>query len=282
MTRSMKNNKGPGRRVIPGFGVSLGVTLTMVSLVVLIPLAALAINALQLSPGEFWAAVTRGRVLSSFAVSFFSAILAALINLAMGVLLAWVLVRCDFPGKRMLDGLIELPFALPTAIAGITLTSLTVPGGWIGRAFAPLGLKIAYTKVGIVVALVFVGIPFVVRSVQPVLEKLDGSFEESAFLMGADNWHTFRRVIWPEIRPAALTGFGMALARGLGEYGSVVFIAGNKPYATEIAPLMIMGQLQSYDYGGATAIALVMLAASFLILLLMNIVQARAARRTSG
>lgn len=282
MTRSMKNNKGPGRRVIPGFGVSLGVTLTMVSLVVLIPLAALAVNALQLSPGEFWAAVTRGRVLSSFAVSFFSAILAALINLAMGVLLAWVLVRCDFPGKRMLDGLIELPFALPTAIAGITLTSLTVPGGWIGRVFAPLGLKIAYTKVGIVVALVFVGIPFVVRSVQPVLEKLDGSFEESAFLMGADNWHTFRRVIWPEIRPAALTGFGMALARGLGEYGSVVFIAGNKPYATEIAPLMIMGQLQSYDYGGATAIALVMLAASFLILLLMNIVQARAARRTSG
>lgn len=279
----MKNNKkGPGRRVIPGFGVSLGVTLTMVSLVVLIPLAALAINALQLSPREFWAAVTRGRVLSSFAVSFFSAILAALINLAMGVLLAWVLVRCDFPGKRMLDGLIELPFALPTAIAGITLTSLTVPGGWIGRAFAPLGLKIAYTKVGIVVALVFVGIPFVVRSVQPVLEKLDGSFEESAFLMGADNWHTFRRVIWPEIRPAALTGFGMALARGLGEYGSVVFIAGNKPYATEIAPLMIMGQLQSYDYGGATAIALVMLAASFLILLLMNIVQARAARRTGG
>jgi sulfate transport system permease protein len=200
----------------------------------------------------------------------------------MGVLLAWVLVRCDFPGKRMLDGLIELPFALPTAIAGITLTSLTVPGGWIGRVFAPLGLKIAYTKVGIVVALVFVGIPFVVRSVQPVLEKLDGSFEESAFLMGADNWHTFRRVIWPEIRPAALTGFGMALARGLGEYGSVVFIAGNKPYATEIAPLMIMGQLQSYDYGGATAIALVMLAASFLILLLMNIVQARAARRTGG
>lgn len=279
----MKNNKkGPGRRVIPGFGVSLGVTLTMVSLVVLIPLAALAVNALQLSPGEFWAAVTRGRVLSSFAVSFFSAILAALINLAMGVLLAWVLVRCDFPGKRMLDGLIELPFALPTAIAGITLTSLTVPGGWIGRVFAPLGLKIAYTKVGIVVALVFVGIPFVVRSVQPVLEKLDGSFEESAFLMGADNWHTFRRVIWPEIRPAALTGFGMALARGLGEYGSVVFIAGNKPYATEIAPLMIMGQLQSYDYGGATAIALVMLAASFLILLSMNIVQARAARRTGG
>jgi sulfate transport system permease protein len=283
LTRSMKNNKkGPGCRVIPGFGVSLGVTLTMVSLVVLIPLAALAVNALQLSPGEFWAAVTRGRVLSSFAVSFFSAILAALINLAMGVLLAWVLVRCDFPGKRMLDGLIELPFALPTAIAGITLTSLTVPGGWIGRVFAPLGLKIAYTKVGIVVALVFVGIPFVVRSVQPVLEKLDGSFEESAFLMGADNWHTFRRVIWPEIRPAALTGFGMALARGLGEYGSVVFIAGNKPYATEIAPLMIMGQLQSYDYGGATAIALVMLAASFLILLLMNIVQARAARRTGG
>ena len=200
----------------------------------------------------------------------------------MGVLLAWVLVRYDFPGKRILDGLIELPFALPTAIAGITLTSLTVEGGWIGRIFAPLGIDIAYTRLGITVALIFVGIPFVVRSVQPVLEKLEGSYEEAAGLMGASRGYIFLHVIWPELRPAALTGFGLALARGLGEYGSVVFIAGNKPYSTEIVPLMIMSQLQEYDYGEATAIALVMLAVAFLILLAMNAIQLRAARRAGG
>ena len=274
--------KKPSRRAIPGFGVSLGVTVTLVSLVVLIPLCSLVVSAAQLSPGQFWETITRGRVLSSFEVSLVCALTAALINLVMGVLLAWVLVRYDFPGKRILDGLIELPFALPTAIAGITLTSLTVEGGWIGRLFAPLGIHIAYTRLGITVALIFVGIPFVVRSVQPVLEKLEGSYEEAAELMGADRGYIFLHVIWPELRPAALTGFGLALARGLGEYGSVVFIAGNKPYSTEIVPLMIMSQLQEYDYGEATAIALVMLAVAFLILLAMNAIQLRAARRAGG
>lgn len=270
------------RRVIPGFGVSLGVTVSMVSLVVLIPLCALVASAAQLSPAQFFETITRGRVVSSFEVSLLCALIAALVNLAMGVLLAWVLVRYDFPGKRILDGLIELPFALPTAIAGITLTSLTVPGGWIGQLAAPLGIQIAYTRLGITVALVFVGIPFVVRSVQPVLEKLEGAYEEAAALMGAGRGYIFRRVIWPELRPAALTGFGLALARGLGEYGSVVFIAGNKPYSTEIVPLMIMSQLQEYDYAEATAIALVMLVAAFVILLVMNAIQVRAAKRTSG
>ena len=274
--------KKPSRRAIPGFGVSLGVTVTLVSLVVLIPLCSLVVSAAQLTPAQFWETITRGRVLSSFEVSLVCALMAALINLAMGVLLAWVLVRYDFPGKRILDGLIELPFALPTAIAGITLTSLTVEGGWIGRIFAPLGIDIAYTRLGITVALIFVGIPFVVRSVQPVLEKLEGSYEEAAGLMGASRGYIFLHVIWPELRPAALTGFGLALARGLGEYGSVVFIAGNKPYSTEIVPLMIMSQLQEYDYGEATAIALVMLAVAFLILLAMNAIQLRAARRAGG
>ena len=276
------NAKKPSRRAIPGFGVSLGVTVTLVSLVVLIPLCSLVVSAAQLTPAQFWETITRGRVLSSFEVSLVCALTAALITLAMGVLLAWVLVRYDFPGQRILDGLIELPFALPTAIAGITLTSLTVEGGWIGRIFAPLGIDIAYTRLGITVALIFVGIPFVVRSVQPVLEKLEGSYEEAAGLMGASRGYIFLHVIWPELRPAALTGFGLALARGPGEYGSVVFIAGNKPYSTEIVPLMIMSQLQEYDYGEATAIALVMLAVAFLILLAMNAIQLRAARRAGG
>lgn len=277
----MKARNG-NRRVIPGFGVSLGVTVAMVGLVVLIPLCALVVSAAQLSPAQFVETLTRGRVVSSFEVSLLCALAAALVNLVMGVLLAWVLVRYDFPGKRVLDGLIELPFALPTAIAGITLTSLTVPSGWIGRFFAPLGIDIAYTRLGITVALIFVGIPFVVRSVQPVLEKLESSYEEAAGLMGASRARVFWRVIWPELRPAALTGFGLALARGLGEYGSVVFIAGNKPYSTEIVPLMIMSQLQEYDYAEATAIALVMLVAAFLILLVMNAIQMRAARRVGS
>ena len=274
--------RAKNRRVIPGFGISLGVTVAMVGLVVLIPLCALVVSAAQLSPAQFFETITRGRVVSSFEVSLLCALAAALVNLGMGVLLAWVLVRYDFPGKRILDGLIELPFALPTAIAGITLTSLTVPSGWIGRVFAPLGINIAYTRLGIIIALIFVGIPFVVRSVQPVLEKLEGSYEEAAQLMGASRGRVFWKVIWPELRPAALTGFGLALARGLGADGSVVFIAGNKPYSTEIVPLMIMSQLQEYDYAEATAIALVMLVAAFLILLAMNAIQVRAARRAGG
>lgn len=267
------------RQVIPGFGLGLGVTVTAVSLIVLIPLCSVLLTALKLSPSEFFAAITRGRVLSSFYVSLSCALIAALFNLVMGVLLAFVLVRYDFPGKKILDGLIELPFALPTAIAGITLTSLTASEGWIGALFMKIGVPIAYTRTGIVVALIFVGIPFVVRSVQPVLLKLDSGCEEAALMLGARPARVFFKVIWPELRPAALTGFGLALARGLGEYGSVVFIAGNKPYETEIAPLMIMGKLQEYDYAQATAIALVMLVISFILLLIMNVIQVRAARR---
>ena len=258
--------------MIPGFGLSLGVTITLLSLVVLIPLAALVIYTAQMSPSEFWEAITRERVLASYKVSFITAFIASLINAVMGVILAWVLVRYKFPGKRILDGMIELPFALPTAVAGIALTSL----------FAKFGISIAYTRVGITVALVFVGIPFVTRAVQPVLEKLDPVYEEAAGVMGAGRFRIFRKIILPEILPSVLTGFGLAFGRCLGEYGSVVFIAGNKPFETEITPLIIMSELQEYDYESATAIALVMLAASFLILFLVNMVQHRNAKILKG
>lgn len=253
----------------------MGVTITMLSLVVLIPLASLVVYAAKLTPSEFWHVITRDRVLASFKVSFLTAAIASLINLVMGVILAWVLVRYDFPGKRIMDGMIELPFALPTAVAGIALTSLTADTGLIGRLFKPFGIKIAYTKVGITIALIFIGIPFVVRAVQPVLEKLDGSYEEAAYVMGAKRGTVFRKVILPELIPAALTGAGLAFGRCLGEYGSVVFIAGNKPFSTEITPLIIMSELQEYDYKSACSIALVMLVAAFLILFLVNLVQAR-------
>ncbi len=269
------------KHIIPGFGLSLGVTVTMISLIVLIPLASILWTTAQLTPADFFATVTRARVLSSLRVSLLCSVIAALFNLVMGVLLAWVLVRYDFPGRRLMDGLIELPFALPTAIAGIALTSLTANSGWVGQLFAPLGIEIAYTRLGITIALIFVGIPFVARSVQPVLEKLNPAYEEAADILGASPFYTFRKVIWPELRPAALTGFGLAFARGIGEYGSVVFIAGNQPFQTEIAPLLIMSELQEYDYASATAIALVMLAIAFLVLLIMNIIQVRASRRTS-
>ena len=269
-------------RVIPGFGVGLGVTVAVISLILLIPMVSLAVPASQLSPQAFFETITRARVVASFRLSLTCALVAALINLIMGVIMAWVLTRYDFPMKRLIDGLIELPFALPTAIAGITLTSLTAPVGWVGRIFEPMGIKIAYTQVGIMVALVFVGIPFVVRSVQPVLEKLDSTYEEAAGMLGASRIRTFFRVILPELMPAALTGFALAFARGMGEYGSVVFIAGNKPYSTEIAPLMIMSQLQEFDYAEATAIALVMLVIAFVLLLAVNAIQVRASRRTSG
>ena len=269
------------KHIIPGFGLSLGVTVTMISLIVLIPLASILWTTAQLTPADFFATVTRARVLSSLRVSLLCSVIAALFNLVMGVLLAWVLVRYDFPGRRLMDGLIELPFALPTAIAGIALTSLTANSGWVGQLFAPLGIEIAYTRLGITIALIFVGIPFVARSVQPVLEKLNPAYEEAADILGASPFYTFRKVIWPELRPAALTGFGLAFARGIGEYGSVVFIAGNQPFQTEIAPLLIMSELQEYDYASATAIALVMLVIAFLVLLIMNIIQVRASRRTS-
>lgn len=270
------------KRVIPGFGVTMGITVAILSLVVLIPLASLAVFAGGLGVRDFLAVLTRARVLSGFYVSFITALAASMINAVMGLILAWVLVRYDFPGKRIMDGMIELPFALPTAVAGISLTSLTTDKGLIGGFFAKFGIQIAYTRIGITIALVFIGIPFVVRAVQPVLEKLDGSYEEAARVLGAKPGTVFRRVIFPELLPALVTGTGLAFGRCIGEYGSVVFIAGNKPYYTEIAPLIIMSELQEYDYASATAIALVMLAVSFLILFLMNLIQERNSRKLGG
>ena len=232
------------KRVIPGFGLSLGVTISILSIVVLIPLASLVIYTAKLSPAEFWETITRPRVLASFRVSLLTAFVASAINAVMGVILAWVLVRYRFPLKQLLNGMIELPFALPTAVAGIALTSLTADTGLVGKWFARFGISIAYTRAGITVALIFVGIPFVVRAVQPVLEKLDPTYEEAAGVMGASRVRIFWKVIFPEILPSALTGFGLAFGRCLGEYGSVVFIAGNQPYETEITPLIIMSKLQ--------------------------------------
>lgn len=270
------------KRVIPGFGLSLGVTISILSIVVLIPLASLVIYTAKLSPAEFWETITRPRVLASFRVSLLTAFVASAINAVMGVILAWVLVRYRFPLKQLLNGMIELPFALPTAVAGIALTSLTADTGLVGKWFTRFGISIAYTRAGITVALIFVGIPFVVRAVQPVLEKLDPTYEEAAGVMGASRVRIFWKVIFPEILPSALTGFGLAFGRCLGEYGSVVFIAGNQPYETEITPLIIMSKLQEYDYTSATSIALVMLAAAFLILFLTNLVQARSAKILKG
>lgn len=274
--------KQKSKRVIPGFGISMGVTLTILSVVVLIPLASLVVFTAQMSFSEIIETITRPRVLASFRVSFLTALIASVINAVMGVVLAWVLVRYRFPLKRILNGMIELPFALPTAVAGIALTALTANTGLIGKFFAKFGIEIAYTRVGITVALVFIGIPFVVRAVQPVLEKLDPSYEEAAGVLGASRVKIFWKVIFPEIRPAVFTGFGLAFGRCLGEYGSVVFIAGNQPYETEITPLIIMSELQEYDYASATAIALVMLIVSFLILFLSNLIQARNARKLKG
>lgn len=274
--------KKANKRVIPLFGLSMGVTVSILSIVVLIPLASLVIYTAQMDFGEFIATITRKRVLASFKVSFTTAFVASLINAVMGVVIAWVLVRYKFPFKRIVDGMIELPFALPTAVAGIALTSLTANTGLIGGFFERFGIKIAYTRVGITVALVFVGIPFVVRAVQPVLEKLDSSYEEAAGVLGASRVRIFWKVIFPEIVPAVLTGFGLAFGRCLGEYGSVVFIAGNQPFETEITPLIIMSELQEYDYASATAIALVMLAASFLVLFLINFIQERNAKIIKG
>lgn len=275
----MKQKK---KRIIPGFGLSMGVTLTVLSLVVLIPLASLVVFSAQLSPKDVIATLTRDRVLASFRVSFLTALIASAFNAVMGVILAWVLVRYDFPLKRLIDGMIELPFALPTAVAGIALTSLTSDNGAVGKFFGKFGIRIAYTRIGITVALIFIGIPFVVRQGQPILEKLDPAYEEAAGVLGAGRGVIFRRVILPEIRPAVWTGFGLAFGRCLGEYGSVVFIAGNKPFETEITPLIIMSELQEYDYASASAIALVMLAAAFLILFFVNMIQIRNARILKG
>ena len=268
--------------VIPGFGLTTGVTLAILSVVVLIPLASLVVFSAQMSASEIIDVITRPRVLSSFKVSFLTAFIASLINAVMGVVLAWVLVRYTFPLKRVVDGTIELPFALPTAVAGIALTALTADTGLIGGFFANFGIKIAFTRIGITVALVFIGIPFVVRAVQPVLEKLDPAYEEAAGVLGASRTRIFWKVILPELIPAIFTGFGLAFGRCLGEYGSVVFIAGNMPFETEIAPLIIMSELQEYDYSSATTIALVMLVASFITLFLVNVVQNRNAKILKG
>lgn len=268
--------------VIPGFGLTTGVTLAILSVVVLIPLASLVVFSAQMSANEIIDVITRPRVLSSFKVSFLTAFVASLINAVMGVVLAWVLVRYTFPLKRIVDGTIELPFALPTAVAGIALTALTADTGLIGGFFANFGIKIAFTRIGITVALVFIGIPFVVRAVQPVLEKLDPAYEEAAGVLGASRTRIFWKVILPELIPAIFTGSGLAFGRCLGEYGSVVFIAGNMPFETEIAPLIIMSELQEYDYSSATTIALVMLVASFITLFLVNVVQNRNAKILKG
>ena len=270
------------KSIIPGFGLSFGIMMAILGFIVLIPLASLVIYTAQISWSDFAATVTRPRVLASYYVSISTALTAAVINAFMGLLLAWILVRYQFPGKRLLDGIIELPFALPTAVAGIALTHLCTSNGWVGGLFARCGIDLAYTRTGITIALIFIGIPFVVRSVQPVLEKFDPQYEEAAHILGAGRIRTFWKVIFPELSPALLSGFTLAFARGIGEYGSVVFIAGNTPYQTEITPLMIMSELQEYDYVSATSIALVMLGIAFVILLLNAVIQSVVSRRVSG
>ena len=265
--------------VLPGFGLALGYTLLYLSLLVLIPLSAAFIHTATMGWPAFWAAVTTPRVLASLKLSFGAAAIAATINGIFGLLVAWVLVRYRFPGKRLVDALVDLPFALPTAVAGIALTALYAPNGWLGSLLEPYGIKVAFTPLGIVVALTFIGLPFVVRTVQPVLEELEKELEGAAACLGAGRWQTFSRVIFPPLLPALLTGFALAFARAVGEYGSVIFIAGNMPMVSEIAPLMIVTKLEQYDYAGATAVAVVMLVISFILLFAINGLQAWAGRR---
>ncbi|MGD9802805.1 MAG: sulfate ABC transporter permease subunit CysT [Hyphomicrobiaceae bacterium] len=270
------------RRVLPGFGLSLGFTLAYLSLIVLIPLAAVFVRTTTLSLGEFWDIVSTPRVVATYRLSFGASLLAAAINVVFGVLLAWTLVRYSFPGKTLIDALVDLPFALPTAVAGISLTALYAKNGWLGQYLEPLGVKVAFTPLGVLVALIFIGLPFVVRTVQPVLEDLDLEFEEAAASLGATRWQTICRVVLPTLLPAILTGFALAFARAVGEYGSVIFIAGNLPMVSEITPLIIITKLEQYDYAGATAVATVMLVVSFILLLLINALQAwtrRSSRR---
>ena len=267
------------QRVLPGFPLALGYTLVYLSLIVLIPLGAVFLKTATLSGEQFWAMVSAPRVMASYRISFGLSLLAALINAVFGLIFAWVLVRYRFPGKRIVDALVDLPFALPTAVAGIALTAIYSGNGWLGQWLEPLGLKVAFTPLGILVALTFIGLPFVVRTVQPVLEDLDTELEEAAASLGADRWQTFWRVVLPVLTPALLTGFALAFARAVGEYGSVIFIAGNVPMVSEITPLLIITKLEQYDYAGATAIAVVMLVASFALLFLINGLQAWTSRR---
>jgi sulfate transport system permease protein len=268
--------------VIPGFGLTMGLTLAWLSLIVLIPLSTVFVRSAGMGWSGFVEAGFAPRAVAAYMVSFGTAGAAALVNAVFGLLTAWVLVRYEFPGKRLVNALVDLPFALPTAVAGIALTAIYAPNGWVGRLFEPLGIKLAYTPTGITLALIFIGLPFIVRSVEPVLEDLSVEVEEAALSLGASPWQVFTRVILPAIMPALLTGFALAFARGVGEYGSVIFIAGNMPYKSEIAPLLIITQLEQYEYGAATAIATVMLIASFAILLLINLIQAWSRRRMQG
>lgn len=272
-------NKRKRHRVLPGFGLSMGYTLIYLSLIVLIPIAFLFLKASTISLAEFWETVSDDRVVASYKLTIYTSLIAALVNAVFGTLIAWVLVRYDFYGKRIIDALVDLPFALPTAVAGIALTTIYAPNGWIGQYFEAMGIKVAYTPLGIMVALTFIGLPFVVRSVQPVLQDLDRQYEEAASTLGASSTQIFVKIILPAIFPAILTGFALAFARALGEYGSVVFISGNMPMKTEIVPLLIITKLEQFNYAGAAAIAVVMLVFSFVLLFLINFWQWRTTKK---
>ena len=261
--------------VLPGFGLSMGFTLTYLSLIVLIPLAAMILKSMSLTWPQFVQAVTEPRVMASYKLTFGASLVAALLNSVFGAVVAWVLIRYEFTGKKILDALVDLPFALPTAVAGITLTALYAPNGWIGSRLEPLGIKVAYTPLGIIIALTFIGLPFVVRTLQPVLESLDPEMEKASVSLGASRWYTVTRVVLPTLLPAWITGVSLSFARAVGEYGSVVFIAGNMPMKTEITPLLIITKLEQYDYAGATSIGVVMLVISFFLLLTINWLQSR-------
>ena len=261
------------KRVLPGFGLTLGYTLFYLSIIVLIPLSALVFKTFSLTWPQFWEAVSAPRVVASYQLTFGASLMAALVNLVFGLLIAWVLVRYEFPGKKIVDALVDLPFALPTAVAGISLTALLAGNGWVGQYLEPLGIQLAFKPAGIVIALIFIGLPFVVRTVQPVLQDTEKELEEAASSLGANRWQIFTKVIFPTITPALLTGFAMSFARAVGEYGSVIFIAGNVPMVSEITPLIIIGKLEQYDYAGATAVAVVMLVISFVLLLVINALQ---------
>jgi sulfate/thiosulfate transport system permease protein len=278
----MVTGTGGSKKVLPGFNLTLGYTMLYLSLIVLIPLSALVFKSFTLGWPAFWAAISSPRVLASYRLTFGASLIAALVNAVFGLLVAWVLVRYRFPGKKIVDALVDLPFALPTAVAGISLTALLAGNGWIGQYLEPLGIKLAFNPNGVVIALIFIGLPFVVRTVQPVLEDNELELEEAAMCLGATRWQTFTKVIFPAIAPALLTGFAMAFARAIGEYGSVIFIAGNVPMVSEITPLVIIGKLEQYDYAGATAVAVVMLALSFTLLLVINALQAWQRQRSGA
>jgi sulfate transport system permease protein len=277
MTATVSRWREPS--ILPGFGLALGITVTALSLIVLIPLAGLFIKAASAGPADIWAVATSPRTLAALKLSFLGALFAAAINAVFGLILAWVLVRYEFPGRRLIDAAVDLPFALPTAVAGIALAAIYAPNGWVGGLLAPYDIKVAYTPLGVMVALIFIGLPFVVRTIQPVLEELPADIEEAAALLGASRWRTVFTVLLPPVLPALLTGFVLAFARAVGEYGSVIFIAGNVPMVSEIAPLLIVIRLEQFDYAGAAVVATIMLLLSFALILLVNLIQASARRR---